>query len=128
LSKSTIGTLSSLFDNHDRENHVKGRKKQKRDIASGRWLTICPLLFGDGELGFCSFVVQGKFPVERSTTTTTTDAEAEALATGEQVDSPTSGAWGRAQVLGGYIETRFYAPPKEPVFLSSQGTRFFSSH
>jgi hypothetical protein len=77
---------------------TKGRKKQKRDIASGRWLTICPLLFGDGELGFCSFVVQGKFPVERSATAAAADAEAEALATGEQVDAPTGGTWGRTQV------------------------------
>ena len=57
---------------------TKGRVKVKRDAADGRWLTIAPLLFGDGKLGFCGIVVQGKFPVDRDEATEKAAAAVEA--------------------------------------------------
>ena len=44
----------------------KGKPKEKRDAADGRWLSVCPLVFGDGVLGFLALVMQGNFPQERT--------------------------------------------------------------
>ena len=43
---------------------MKGFRKDRRDCPDGRWITICPLGFGNGRLGFCGFVVQGKLQMD----------------------------------------------------------------
>ena len=44
---------------------TKGSRKECADVPDGRWISICPLVFGDGKLGFCTFVVQGNIPIEK---------------------------------------------------------------
>ena len=62
---------------------AKGKPKQKRDAADGRWLSICPLVFGDGELGFLALVMQGSFPEERTGPALAADALAASAEAGE---------------------------------------------
>eukprot|EP01048_Picozoa_sp_COSAG05_P011300 COSAG05_NODE_1058_length_6003_cov_11.053862_2_plen_429_part_00 len=44
---------------------IKGNRKELADIPDGRWISICPLTFADGQLGFLAFVVQGSIPIEK---------------------------------------------------------------
>ena len=62
---------------------AKGKPKQKRDAADGRWLSVCPLVFGDGVLGFLALVMQGSFPEERTGEALAADALAASAAAGE---------------------------------------------
>ena len=50
-------------------------------MADGRWLTLCPLIFGDGTLGFNAMVVQGKIPMPRSEEAAAAAARAATAAT-----------------------------------------------
>jgi hypothetical protein len=78
---------------------TRGRKKVKRDVSEGRWLTICPLIWGDGGMGFCSFVVQGTIPVERTSAASAAAAEADAVASGDPIDTLGGAAsWGRREL------------------------------
>ena len=43
---------------------VKGERKEIVDSPDGRWLSVCPLVFADGHLAFCAFVLQGKLVME----------------------------------------------------------------
>ena len=62
---------------------AKGKPKQKRDAADGRWISICPLVFGDGELGFLALVMQGSFPEERTGAALAADALTASAEAGE---------------------------------------------
>eukprot|EP01045_Picozoa_sp_COSAG04_P019328 COSAG04_NODE_1868_length_5348_cov_6.113524_2_plen_926_part_00 len=61
---------------------TKGRRKERRDAADGRWLTLCPLIFGDGSLGFNAMVMQGKIPLDRTEQAAADAARAAAATTG----------------------------------------------
>ena len=37
-----------------------GQRKDKRDTPDGRWISICPMIIGDSDLGFIAFGVWGK--------------------------------------------------------------------
>ena len=86
---------------------TKGRRKEKRDAADGRWLTLCPLIFGDGTLGFNAMVVQGKIPMPRSEEAAAAAARAATAATAntsarlQPLDEDDRGAarsWGSVEI------------------------------